>query len=60
MGRTACTEPQCLYKGALYLTLHYALVQWIPAECGVSERDRDVSIMMRPWSIKGCCAMEKK
>jgi len=25
MGRTACTEPQCLYKGALYLTFisHY-------------------------------------
>jgi len=21
MGRTACTEPQCLYKGDLYLTL---------------------------------------
>ena len=21
MGRTACTEPQCLYKCALYLTL---------------------------------------
>jgi hypothetical protein len=21
MGRTACTEPQCLYKGALYLYL---------------------------------------
>jgi len=20
MGRTACTEPQCLYRGALYLT----------------------------------------
>jgi len=20
MGRTACTEPQCLYKGALYFT----------------------------------------
>jgi len=20
MGRTACTGPQCLYKGALYLT----------------------------------------
>jgi len=20
MGRTACTEPQCLYKGELYLT----------------------------------------
>jgi len=22
MGRTACTEPQCLYKGALYRYLH--------------------------------------
>jgi len=21
MGRTACTEPQCLYKGSLYLYL---------------------------------------
>jgi len=21
MGRTACTEPQCLYKGALYFYL---------------------------------------
>ena len=21
MGRTACTEPQCLYKGTLYLLL---------------------------------------
>ena len=25
MGRTACTEPQCLYKGALYL---YLLRNW--------------------------------
>jgi len=22
MGRTACTEPQCLYKGALYHSLY--------------------------------------
>ena len=22
MGRTSCTEPQCLYKGALYLFIH--------------------------------------
>ena len=27
MGRTACTEPQCLYKGALYL-LNYSLPYW--------------------------------
>jgi len=25
MGRTACTEPQCLYKGALYL--YFSLVE---------------------------------
>jgi hypothetical protein len=25
MGRTACTEPQCLYKGVLYLYLYHAL-----------------------------------
>jgi hypothetical protein len=24
MGRTACTEPQCLYKGALYLFYYCA------------------------------------
>ena len=26
MGCTACTEPQCLFKGALYLTLHSSLI----------------------------------
>jgi hypothetical protein len=25
MGRTACTEPQCLYKGALYLRVELYL-----------------------------------
>jgi len=28
MDRTACTEPQCLYKGALYL-LPYAFKKFI-------------------------------
>jgi hypothetical protein len=27
MGRTTCTEPQCLYKGALYLTF-YIMKTW--------------------------------
>jgi len=27
MGRTSCTEPQCLYTGALYLYLTYTLCQ---------------------------------
>ena len=31
MGRTACTEPQCLYMGDLYL-LHYTL-GWILVLC---------------------------
>jgi len=26
MGRTACTEPQCLYKGDLYLYLYFEYV----------------------------------
>ena len=33
MGRTACTEPQCLYKGALYLYLLYCGYR---KECPVS------------------------
>ena len=32
MGRTACTEPQCLYKGALYLYLRVELYLYSP--CG--------------------------
>jgi hypothetical protein len=27
MGRTACTEPQCLYKGALYIYFYYAFMK---------------------------------
>jgi len=29
MGRTACTEPQCLYKGALYLLLGKGLTTFV-------------------------------
>jgi len=34
-----------------------SLVQMSPTECGVSECDRKVSIMRRPWPTRGCCAM---
>jgi hypothetical protein len=27
MGRTACAEPQCLYKGALYFTFTFNMVR---------------------------------
>jgi len=30
MGRTTCTEPQCLYKGALYLTYIYLIIFLTP------------------------------
>ena len=30
MGRTACTEPQCLYKGAIYLCLTVELYLYSP------------------------------
>jgi len=32
MSRTACTEPQCLYKGALYLYLRVKLYLYSPYE----------------------------
>jgi len=32
MGRTACTEPQCLYKGALYLPLQWQLLTAFPEQ----------------------------
>jgi len=36
MGRTACTEPQCLHKGALYLYLTVELYLYSPyGPCGL-------------------------
>ena len=35
----------------------WSLVQRSPTECGVSECDREVSIMRRPWPTMGCCAI---
>jgi hypothetical protein len=37
----------------------WSLVQRSFTECGVSECDREASIMMRPRPTRGCCAMEK-
>jgi hypothetical protein len=34
----------------------WSLVQRSPTECGVSECDREASIMRRPWPTRGCCA----
>jgi hypothetical protein len=35
-------------------------VQRSPTECGVSECDREASIMRRPWPTRGCCTIKKK
>ena len=34
-----------------------SLVRCSPTTCGVSECDREASIMRRPWPTGGCCAM---
>ena len=36
-----------------------SLVQRSPTEYGVSECDREASIMMRPWPTRGYCTIEK-
>jgi len=38
----------------------WSLVQRIPAECGVSECDREALTTRRLWPIWDCCAMQKK
>jgi len=37
-----------------------SLVQKSSTECGVSECHHEASIMRRPWTTRGCCAMENK
>jgi len=54
MGRTACTEPQCLYMGALGST--QPPVQWVPGLFGGKERpgrDADPSPPSSAMVMKG-------
>jgi hypothetical protein len=37
-----------------------SLVQTSPTECGMSECDREASIMKRPWPTRGCGAMGRE
>ena len=39
---------------------HVPLVQSSPTDCGVSECNREASIMRRPWPTEGCGAMERQ
>jgi len=44
MGRTACTEPQCLYKGALYLTFSF----FTECESASGNRPDSAESILRP------------
>jgi hypothetical protein len=44
----------CLVQCCL---LCLSLIQRSRTECGVSECDREASIMRGPWPIGGCCAI---
>jgi len=37
----------------------WPIVQWNPTEYGLSECDREASIIRRSWVTTGCCVMEK-
>jgi len=51
----------CVVKGAVS-AMGCSLVQMNPKGCGVSECDREVPIMRRPWSCptRSCCAVGRK
>jgi len=37
----------------------WSLIERIPTECDVGERDREASIMRTPWPTRVCYAMRK-
>jgi len=42
MGRTACTEPQCLYKGALYLFFFVPTTKCMESGVYIQHIDRSI------------------
>jgi hypothetical protein len=46
MGRTACTEPQCLYNGALYLTFKGHIIDTNPKKEEVTINMDDIIIQV--------------
>ena len=46
MGLTACTEPQCLYEGDLYLTIKIMLGRVVVA---ISRYCHSFVILCQPW-----------
>ena len=44
MGRTACTESKCLYKGGLYLTFFFTVNQGTNMTVGTSSQGTNVTV----------------
>jgi hypothetical protein len=51
---------ECCVLSGRSLCVGLITVQRSPTQCGVSECDREASIMSRPWPTRGCCAMGEK
>ena len=56
MGRTACTEPQCLYKGALYLYLY----AYYPAVVSAFKTIKYIYMGTAVAQWLRCCATNRK
>ena len=56
MGRTACTEPQCLYKGALFTLANPATtsVCWVTLQKRESQGRRISRHLILEWNLHFC------
>ena len=55
-SRKFVSDECCVLSGRGLCDELGSLVQRSPTECGVSECDREVLTMRRPWPSEGCCA----
>ena len=60
LGARMSVSCECCVSSGRGLCYGLSPVQRSPTECGVSECDRESSIMRRPWPTEGCCVMTKK
>ena len=51
MGRTACTEPQCLYKGALYIYLYLYCTLRLPYRVYAFFLSRSCRTVESSWNV---------
>ena len=50
MGLTACTEPQCLYKGALYLSFTFYILDYVFCPNGdIKSRNMPHYYALKTW-----------